>query len=75
MPKYQQSDDGKTVEGRVVVYMSGPQSLALVMNSARGALARANAAMLAAAAKQGAPFCEECEHARSELAAMKAQKR
>lgn len=75
MPKYQPSDDGKIIEGKVVVYMSGPQALALVMRSAQGVLARATVAMLAEAAKAGTPFCEECEHAKGELAAMKAQKR
>ena len=72
MPKYQQSDDGKIVEGRVVVYMSGgPQSLGLIVRSAKAALSKANATMLAAAAKNGTPFCEECEHARHELSGLK----
>jgi hypothetical protein len=75
MPRYQQSDDGKIVEGRVVVYMSGPQALALVQRSAKAALAKANATMLAAAAKNGTPFCEECDHAQRELAGLKAKKR
>ncbi len=75
MPRYEQSDDGKVVEGRIVVYMSGPQSLGLVVRSAKAALAKANAAMLATAAKAGVPFCEECDHAQRELAGLKAQKR
>jgi hypothetical protein len=75
MPRYQQSDDGKVVEGRIVVYMAGPQTLALVQRSAKAALARANATMLTAAAKSGTPFCEECEHARRDLAGLKAQAR
>jgi hypothetical protein len=35
MPQYKPSDDGKVVEGRVVVYMTGAaQSKALVVRSA-----------------------------------------
>jgi hypothetical protein len=68
MPHYKPSDDGTVVDGKVVVYMGrGPQSTALLDKSARAALAKATAATLAAAAKRGAPLCEECERARREL--------
>ncbi|TMA22642.1 MAG: hypothetical protein E6J88_13905 [Deltaproteobacteria bacterium] len=67
MPKYKPSDDGTVVGGKVVVYMHGPQSTALLDRSAKAAVAKATAAMLASAAKRGAPLCEECERARREL--------
>ena len=68
MPKYKPSDDGTVVGGKVVVYMGkGPQSTALLDRSAKAAVAKATAAMLASAAKRGAPLCEECERARREL--------
>ena len=47
--------------------MHGPQSTALLDRSAKAAVAKATAAMLASAAKRGAPLCEECERARREL--------
>ncbi|MCA1827721.1 MAG: hypothetical protein ABR567_17575 [Myxococcales bacterium] len=68
MPRYKPSDDGTVVEGKVVVYMGkGPQSTALLDRSAKAAVAKATAAALAAAAKRGAPLCEDCERARREL--------
>ncbi|MGZ6126438.1 MAG: hypothetical protein ACXWLR_15825 [Myxococcales bacterium] len=68
MPKYQPGDDGTVVGGKVVVYMGkSRQSTALLERSARAALAKATAAMLASAAQRGAPLCEECERTRREL--------
>jgi hypothetical protein len=67
MPRYVPSDDGKVVDGRTVVYLGGPGSTALKDRAAKAAVAKATAAMRAAAAERGAPLCEECESARREL--------
>ena len=68
MPQYKPSDDGTVIDGRVVVYMGrGQQSTALVERSTRAAVGRATAAVLAAAAEGGVPFCEDCERVRREL--------
>ena len=75
MPHYKPADDGKVVEGKVVVYMGrGPQSTALLDKSAKAAMARATAAMLQSAARRGAPLCEDCERARREREARLAGK-
>jgi hypothetical protein len=68
VPQYKPGDDGKVVGGKVVVFMTDrPQSLALLKRSAKATVARASAAALAAAAKRGIPFCEDCERARRAL--------
>jgi hypothetical protein len=86
MAKYERSDDGKTVEGKQVVFIAPPRALDVSSPSsgriaadgdreevstmpaarrpdadrAKATLAKAQAATLTAAAKAGAPFCEEC---------------
>ena len=74
-PRYTASDDGKTVDGKIVVYMAGPQSNALLVRSAKADLAKATVQMLASAAEDGTPFCEECEEARRKLSEMMEQGR
>ena len=75
MPQYKPSDDGKVVEGRVVVYMTGAaQSKALVDKSAKAEVAKATVAMLQSAAAHGVGVCEECEAARRDLEAMRKAK-
>jgi hypothetical protein len=66
MPSFKPSDDGATVDGKIVVYMHGRQSTALLDRSAKAALVKATVAMLASAASRGAAFCEDCERARRE---------
>lgn len=84
MPKFQPSDDGKTIDGKVVVFLpTGPTQQAggpgLTTAPPPAALptltprqteqaAKGQAAALAAAAKDGIPFCEECQRARQEQA-------
>ena len=132
MPKFSPSDDGKTIDGKIVVFLpalrgtdggttnapdsqvagggaapaaadsgpagaapdGGPQSagpgtalppaaepsikpglppsaspLPRLTETQKAEAAVSQAASLAAAAKEGVPFCEECERARQELAA------
>ncbi|HUJ26583.1 MAG TPA: hypothetical protein VLW85_11230 [Myxococcales bacterium] len=65
--KYQSSDEGKVVGGRTVVFQTDrPQSKALMDRSAKAALAKALAAMMASAAARGVPFCEDCARAQLE---------
>lgn len=67
MSRYEPGDDGKTIDGKIVVFLRSPPPGA--GDSAGGpALARAQAAALVAAAQAGTPFCEECEQARRKLA-------
>jgi hypothetical protein len=55
MPKYKPTDDGTVVGGKIVVYMGrAPPSTALLDKSAKAAVGKATAAMLASAAKSGA---------------------
>lgn len=100
MAKYEPSDDGKTIEGKLVVFLSAPRAVDLALEQsdpsgkraadgdseldaarpaapglrredparAREALAFAQSATLAAAAKNGAAFCEECEQAKQRAA-------
>ncbi|MGZ6124413.1 MAG: hypothetical protein ACXWLR_05610 [Myxococcales bacterium] len=80
MAKYAPSDDGKVVEGKIVVYLrsgqaagpppdaAAPRSSAAAAATARAELAGLQAAALIAAAEKGVPFCAECEQARRELA-------
>jgi len=80
MKQYRRTDDGKTKGGSLVIFLqpdlpdavkSGSQgpSAAVTLRepSRRAELAKAAAATLAAAAKLGVPFCEECEKARERL--------
>ena len=71
MPKYTPSDDGRIVDGRMVIYFysaqaAPPRDGAPPIGRAR--LAGLQAAALIAAAAKGVPFCAECEQARKELA-------
>jgi hypothetical protein len=73
MPKYTPSDDGKVVDGNMVVFLdaardSAPRPASTTSPAQRAELARSQAAALAAAAEKGVPFCAECEQARQELA-------
>lgn len=63
-------DEGKLVEGKRVVFLgsSGPRlELRPTPEQTREESAKAQAAVLGAAARDGAPFCEDCERARREL--------
>lgn len=106
IPKYLLSDDGKTVDGKIVVFIlpdaaaapeggfPGPaggggaagsdvDSVARSPGAEGGALAKgprasalvaaAQAAAMKSASERGAPFCEDCENARRELAARRAR--
>ena len=74
--KYDRSDDGKVIDGKVVVWISpnvadpGPAP-ANKREAAKQATAAAAAAALQDAAKSGVPFCEECEAARRKQEALK----
>jgi hypothetical protein len=71
MPKYAPSDDGKIVDGRIVVYLDSAQAAPPGTGApsiGRAQLAGLQAAALIAAAAKGVPFCAECEQARKELA-------
>jgi len=63
---YRESDDGKVVNGRTVVFLR-------ITRSSRSSapppamVARSQAAVLTSAARDGAPLCEECERARRDL--------
>ncbi len=77
MSKYSASDDLKVVEGKTVVYLHPARSDKAESTPSRGRLgaaaeraktAKLQAAALTAAARNGVPFCEECEQARRETA-------
>ena len=74
MPKYTAGDDGKVIDGRVVVYLRGSaqandrSGFPGKTPKEREATAAAQAATLTKAAQTGVPFCEECDRARQELA-------
>ena len=65
--KYSQSDDGKVVEGKVVVWLrpaAESRSSGVPGDRDKQATAAAAARALEDAAQSGVPFCEECEAAR-----------
>ena len=72
MSKYSPSDDLKVVDGKTVVYLHPARSdkarpdarLSAAAAAERAKTAKLQAAALAAAARNGVPFCEECEQAR-----------
>jgi hypothetical protein len=70
--KYQPSDDGETIDDKMVTYLQPPTVAKTPEEKLnlpnREATATAQAAALVAAAKDGIPFCEECEKARKALA-------
>ncbi len=68
MQKYAASDDGRTIDGRIVVFVS-PSAGASEQETAqaRAAVASATAASMIAAAEDGVPLCEDCEQTRREL--------
>jgi hypothetical protein len=76
MPGYAPSDDGKVVDGRIVVFLepeaedapAGPGAAPSLSPSERAELAGLQAKALTAAAEKGVPFCAECEQARRDLA-------
>jgi len=85
MTKYKPSDDGKTIDGKVVVFLhpetaaeaaaekepaSAAASAPNKLAAAKVGSAKSQAATLKKAAKDGKPFCEHCEAARKKLAAM-----
>ena len=61
MGKYQKSDDGKVVDGAIVVWIGPRPPVAADSALARAAASRAQTAALAAAAKAGVPVCQRCE--------------
>lgn len=84
--RFDADDDGKVVDGRIVVLLPVPGARAggaagLATGSPGGGgaagpndraqVARAAAASLAAAAERGVPLCEECEQARLRQAAVR----
>jgi hypothetical protein len=73
--KYHPSDDGTVVEGKTVVFLDGGNASpeeetapakvsAAARERNREQDAAAQAAALIVAAKDGIPFCEQCEKAR-----------
>jgi hypothetical protein len=73
VPKYRPSDDGKVIEGKIVVFLpltradSPRASGASAAQERQATAAAAQAATLASAARDAVPLCEECEKARREL--------
>ncbi len=77
IPKYLPSDDCKTIDGKIVVFLhptparaapAAPLRSPPAGSKAAAQVAAAQAAALKSAAESGVPFCEECEQARRELA-------
>ena len=74
MPKYSASDDLKAVDGKIVIYLNPARSEKAAPSGSRPSpaeraeMAKLQAGALAAAARNGVPFCEECEQARRKLA-------
>jgi hypothetical protein len=74
--KYHRSDDGSIIDGKTIVFLPVAKPAAeaaapIAKTKAREQAGVAQAAALVAAAKDGVPFCEECEKARKALAARK----
>jgi len=71
MAKYVPNDQGKVVDGKMVVFFQTPPAdqarSAARAPAERAETARLQAAALTAAAQKGVPFCAECEQARREL--------
>jgi len=72
--KYSARDDLKVVDGKVVIYLHPPRSEKASSGgppspAERAGTAKRQASALAAAARDGVPFCEDCEQARRKLAA------
>ena len=76
MPKYVPSDDGKTIDGRIIVFIRPPGSADDAPSSKNdpaksprlaSALVQAQAASMTAAAEEGVPFCEHCAEAHADL--------
>jgi hypothetical protein len=65
--KYQPSDDGKTIDGKIVVFLQPGAAPPARTSPGPADMAKAQAASLTAAARDGVPFCEECEATRREL--------
>ncbi len=73
MPKYAASDDGKVVDGKIVVFLGLARgekapSAGRPSPAERDDTGKLQAAALTAAARKGVPFCAECEQARRKLA-------
>jgi hypothetical protein len=73
MPKYSASDDLKVVGGKTVIYLNRTRTEEAPARgrpsaAERAEMAKLQAAALAAGARTGVPFCEECEQARRKLA-------
>jgi hypothetical protein len=74
MAQYHPSDDGKTIDGKMIVFIYPPASDLRPGSDSKPtaaekqATAKTQAAALVTAAKAGVPFCEECERARKLLA-------
>lgn len=68
MPKYLPSDDGKVVDGRIVVFLHSPSRGTSKSRARPADVAKRQAMSFAAAARDGVPFCEACEKARHEFA-------
>jgi hypothetical protein len=71
VPKYRPSDDGKVIDGKIVVFLpltraDSPGASAAV-HERQATAAAAQAATLASAARDAVPLCEECEKARRDL--------
>jgi len=73
MSKYNPNDDGKVIDGKIVVFLRPAGSAAAGPVSekeaaqAKAELAKAAAASMTAAAADGVPLCEDCEQTRAEL--------
>ncbi|HZX96353.1 MAG TPA: hypothetical protein VFE90_17665 [Myxococcales bacterium] len=69
MLKYTRGDHLKTMDGKMVLFVdpdasAAPRSAAATVAAERSEEAAAQAAALQAAAREGVPFCEECEKKR-----------
>ncbi len=72
MSKYSPSDDGKVIDGRIVVFVRPRAGEPSALSDAQAAqneqqLASATAASMTAAAEDGVPLCEDCAQAHAEL--------
>lgn len=67
MPKYDESDNGKVIDGAIVVWLGRtigtPGVTAQAARSAARAAAASQAAALESAAVAGVPFCQRCDSA------------
>ena len=65
MAKYYKSDEGKVVDGAILVWIDSTRAAVPRPDPAatRASVSKAQAAALVAAAKAGVPVCQRCEPA------------